>query len=68
MQPFADDMLESVDTLVASSRESILCTTPNTVVIGELIARIEALERAVQEASRAIQQLTANTPVSRSND
>ena len=67
MQPLTEDLSGTVDKLVRPS-ESILSTTPSTVVIGQLIARTEALERALHEVSQAIQQLAGNGAALRSRD
>jgi len=54
-----DTLIERVDTLVRAGKEPIFSTTPTTVVVGELIARTEALEKAVREIALEVQKLSA---------
>ena len=54
-----DTLIKRVDTLVRAGKEPILSTTPTTVAVGELIARTEALEKAVREIALEVQKLSA---------
>ena len=53
-----DTLTERVDRLVHAGRQPLLSTTSATVAVGELAARIEALENAVQEIARELQKLS----------
>jgi hypothetical protein len=55
-----DTLTERVDRLVHAGRQPLLSTTSATVAVGELAARIEALENAVQEIARELQKLSVS--------
>jgi hypothetical protein len=48
-ETLTDTLLERVDKLVQANKQPLLSTTPTTNAIGELVARTEALEKAVRE-------------------
>lgn len=52
--------MERVDNLVEADRERLLTTTPPSVVIRELAARIEALENAMREIALEVQEFAAH--------
>jgi len=58
-ESLADTLIERVDKLVHATKQPLLSTTPTTNAIGELTARTEALEKAVQEIAREVQKLSA---------
>jgi hypothetical protein len=56
-QSLTGTLTERVDKLVHAGRQPLLSTTSTTVAMGELAARLEALENAVQEIAREVQKL-----------
>jgi hypothetical protein len=53
-------LIERVDELVQPHKQQLLTTTPRTVVIGELVERIETLERVVREIALEVEKLAAS--------
>jgi hypothetical protein len=53
-------MLERVDKLVQANKRPLLSTSPISEAIGELAARIEALEKAIREIALEVQKLSAH--------
>jgi hypothetical protein len=53
-------LTERVDHLIEAGTEPLLTTTPTSVAIRELAARIEALQSAVREIAFEVQQLPAH--------
>jgi hypothetical protein len=47
-ETLTNSLLERVDKLVQANKRPLLSTTPTTDAIGELAARIDALEKAVR--------------------
>jgi hypothetical protein len=58
-ETLTDTLLERVDKLVQASKEPILSTTPVSFAVGELVARTEALEKAVREIAGEVQKLAS---------
>jgi hypothetical protein len=54
-----NSLLERVDKLVQANKRPLLSTTPTTDAIGELAARIDALEKAVRAIAVEVQKLSA---------
>ena len=52
-------LMERVDRLVEAGKEPLLTTTPTSVAIRELAARIEALENAVREIALEVHERAA---------
>lgn len=52
-------LTERVDNLIETGTEPLLTTTPTSVAIRELAARIEALQTAVREIALEVQELPA---------
>ena len=59
MESLTDTLIERVDQLVEASKAPLLSTTPTSVVVWELAARTDALEQAVREIAREVQNLAA---------
>ena len=57
LEPLTTTLMERVGNLVAAGKEPLLTTTPTSVAIRELAARIEALENAVREIALAVHKL-----------
>jgi hypothetical protein len=60
LEPLTSTLMERVDSLVAAGKEPLLTTTPTSVAIRELAARIEALENAVREIALDVQQIATH--------
>jgi hypothetical protein len=60
LESFTNTLMERVDNLVEADKEPLLATTPPSVVIGELAARIEALENAMREIALEVQEFAAH--------
>ena len=54
MTPLDDTLLEKVERLVDVSRQPLRWTSSTTVVIAQLVERIEALEAALREIADAV--------------
>ncbi len=54
MTALDDTLLEKVETLVDASRQPLRWTSSTTVVIAQLVERIEALEAALREIADAV--------------
>jgi predicted sugar kinase len=52
-------LLERVDKLV-QAHKPLLSTAPLSDAVGELVLRIDALEKAVREIAHEVQKLSAN--------
>ena len=59
LESLTDTLVERVDKLVQANKRPLRSTTPTTVAVGELAARIEALENAVREIALDVQKLAA---------
>ncbi len=59
METLTDTLVERVNLLVDARKEPLLSTTSTTLAIQELVARTEALERAVREIALDVQELAA---------
>ncbi len=59
MTPLDDTLLEKVERLVDVSRQPLRWTSTTTVVIAQLVERIEALEAALREIADAVSASTA---------
>ena len=59
METLTATLIERVDTLVQAGKQPLLSTTPTSLAIRELLARNEALERAVREIALEVQKLSA---------
>jgi hypothetical protein len=55
-----DTLLERVDRLVDANKAPLLSTTPTSVAVGELAARVAALEEALREIALEVQNLSAS--------
>jgi hypothetical protein len=60
LESFTNTLMERVDNLVEADKEPLLTTTPPSVVIRELAARIEALENAMREIALEVQEIAAH--------
>ncbi len=58
-ETLTDTLIERVNKLVQTSKRPIHSSTPTTDAIGELAARTEALEKAVQEIALEVQKFSA---------
>jgi hypothetical protein len=54
-----ETLLERVDKLVEGNKAPLLSTTPTSVAVWELAARIGALEEALREIALEVQKLSA---------
>jgi len=54
MTALDDTLLEKVERLVDASGQPLRCTSSTTVVIAQLVERIEALEAALREIAGAV--------------
>ncbi len=72
MRALDETVLERVERLVDASRQPLRCTSSSTVVIAQLVERIEALEAALREIADAVAGATdadyAATEQRRSSD
>ena len=57
LETLTDTLIERVDSLIEAGAEPLLTTTPTSVAIRELAGRIEALQDAVREIAREVQEL-----------
>ncbi len=55
-----ESLSERVTRLVAEDKQPLLSTTPTSLAIKELAARIEAVERAVQEIAAELSERTTS--------
>jgi len=55
-------LVERVDTLVRDQKRELLASTPRSVVISELAARVESLEQAVREIANEVEKLAGREP------
>ena len=62
MDSMTDTLLERVDKLVETSKAPLLSTTPTSVAVWELAARVAALEEALREIALEVQKLSAGAP------
>ena len=60
MDSMTDTLLERVDRLVDANKAPLLSTTPTSVAVGELAARVAALEEALREIALEVQNLSAS--------
>ena len=60
LETLTDTLIERVNALIEAGTEPLLTTTPPSVAIRELAARIEALQNAVREIALEIQEFRAN--------
>lgn len=60
LKTLTDTLIERVNSLVEADREPLLTTTPTSVVIRELAARLEALESAMREIALEVQEIAAH--------
>jgi len=60
LETLTNTLMERVDNLIEAGTEPLLTTTPTSVAIRELAARIEALENAVREIALEVQEFTAH--------
>jgi len=59
MEALTDTLLARVDRLVEAGKDDpVRSTTPTSVAIAELLARNEALEKAVREIAYEVEQLS----------
>jgi hypothetical protein len=58
MAAFDDALVENVQRLVDASGQPLRCTSSTTVVIAQLVERIESLESAVREITDAVGAVT----------
>jgi hypothetical protein len=61
-------LVERVDELVHAHKQQLLTTTPKTVVIGELVERIETLELALREIALEVEKLSGSAAPSLLDD
>jgi hypothetical protein len=59
LETMTDTLVERVGRLVQASKAPLLSTTPTSAAVRELAARTDALEHAVQEIAREVQELAA---------
>ena len=57
-ESLTDTLIERVDKLVQAGKGPLLTTTPTTFAIGELAARIEALDNALREIALEVEKLS----------
>ena len=60
LETLTDTLIERVNSLIESGTEPLLTTTPPSVAIRELAARIEALQNAVREIALEVQKIPAH--------
>ena len=60
LETLTDTLIERVNNLIEAGTEPLLTTTPTSVAIRELAARIEALQNAVREIAREVQEIAAH--------
>jgi len=58
VETLTDNLIGRVDELVLASKAPLLSTTPTSIVIGELVARTEALEIALREIAVEVERLS----------
>ena len=56
LESLTDSLIERVDKLVKASKRPLLSTTPDSVAVRELAAQVNALENAVREIAKEVQQ------------
>jgi hypothetical protein len=61
-EPLTGTLIERVNSLIDSGTEPLLTTTPTSVAIRELAARIEALQGGLRELALEVQKLSAHRP------
>ena len=60
LETLTDTLIERVNSLIGAGTGPLLATTPPSVVIRELAARIEALETTVREIAVEVQEIAAH--------
>jgi hypothetical protein len=60
LETLSTTLMERVDNLIEAGTEPLLTTTPPSVAIRELAARIEALQNAVREIALEVQEIAAH--------
>ena len=60
LETLTDTLIERVNNLIEAGTEPLLTTTPPSVAIRELAARIEALQNAVREIALEVQEIVAS--------
>ena len=60
METLTNTLIERVDNLIEAGTEPLLTTTPPSVAIRELAARIEALQNALREIAIDVQEIAAH--------
>jgi len=58
VESLTDTLIARVDQLVETGKGQLLSTTPTSVVVWELVARLEALEEAVREIALEVEKLS----------
>ncbi len=58
VESLTETLIERVDQLVEASKVQLLSTTPTSVVVWEVVARLEALEEALREIALEVEKLS----------
>ena len=56
MNVLTETLLDRVDRLIEARKQPVRSTSPSSVVIAELAARVEALEQALREVAGEVQR------------